>query len=302
MPEPVVIVEELTRKFGDFTAVDHVSFSIQQGDVVGYLGPNGCGKTTTIRMLLGLLKPTSGRATVLGYDAFLQSELVRTRVGYMSQKFAIYDDLTVQENLSFYAGAYGITDPTWIAAAIQRTGLPGHEKTLTRELSVGWRQRLALAIALVHRPHILFLDEPTSGVDPKARRNFWDLIYSLAEEGVTVMVTTHYLDEAEYCNRVGMMRNGKLLAMDSPRALKERFIEGNVFELYLSSLTGGLNILHQTPEVKLASLAGDHIRMITDSRFNEQQLKKALVLAGIQVTALQKGEPALEDVFSTLAR
>lgn len=302
MSESVVVVNELTRKFGDFVAVDHVSFQIARGDIVGYLGPNGSGKTTTIRILLGLLKPTSGSATVLGYDSFQQSEQVRARVGYMSQRFAIYDDLTVLENLTFYAGAYGITDAMQISAAIARTGLQGHERTLTRELSAGWRQRLALGIALVHEPKVLFLDEPTSGVDPTARRNFWDLIYSLAEEGVTVLVTTHYLDEAEYCNCVGMMRNGKLLAMDTPRALKERYIKGNVSELYISSLTNGLTILNGIPEVKLASLAGDHIRMITDGDLRERDFEKILNKAGIRVISIQQGEPTLEDVFTTLAR
>ncbi len=302
MSESVVVVNELTRNFGDFVAVDHVSFQIARGDIVGYLGPNGSGKTTTIRMLLGLLKPTSGGATVLGYDSFQQSEQVRARAGYMSQKFAIYDDLTVLENLTFYAGAYGITDARQISASISRTGLQGHERTLTRELSAGWRQRLALGIALVHEPKVLFLDEPTSGVDPTARRNFWDLIYSLAEEGVTVLVTTHYLDEAEYCNCVGMMRNGKLLAMDTPRALKERYIKGNVSELYISSLTNGLTILNAIPEVKLASLAGDHIRMITDGDLRERDFEKILNKAGINVTSIQRGEPTLEDVFTTLAR
>lgn len=302
MSESVVVVNELTRNFGDFVAVDHVSFQIARGDIVGYLGPNGSGKTTTIRMLLGLLKPTSGGATVLGYDSFQQSEQVRARAGYMSQKFAIYDDLTVLENLTFYAGAYGITDARQISASISRTGLQGHERTLTRELSAGWRQRLALGIALVHEPKVLFLDEPTSGVDPTARRNFWDLIYSLAEEGVTVLVTTHYLDEAEYCNCVGMMRNGKLLAMDTPRALKERYIKGNVSELYISSLTDGLTILNGIPEVKLASLAGDHIRMITDGDLRERDFEKILNKAGINVTSIQRGEPTLEDVFTTLAR
>jgi len=302
MSESVVVVNNLTRKFGDFVAVDHVSFEISRGNIVGYLGPNGSGKTTTIRMLLGLLKPTEGNATVLGYDSFHQSDQVRIRSGYMSQKFAIYDDLTILENLTFYAGAYGITDAGKIAAAIARTGLLGHERTLTRELSAGWRQRLALGIALVHQPKILFLDEPTSGVDPTARRNFWDLIYNLAEEGVTVLVTTHYLDEAEYCNFVGMMRNGKLLAMDTPRELKKRYIDGEVSELYLSSLTDGLTILNSVPEVKLASLAGDHIRIITTGNIREGEIEKILMKAGIKVTSFQRGEPMLEDVFTTLAR
>jgi len=217
MTEPVISVENLTRRFGDFVAVDHVSFEVKAGEVVGYLGPNGSGKTTTIRMLLGLLEPNEGKATVLGFDAFKQSEQVRSRAGYMSQKFAIYDDLTVLENLTFYGGVYEITDKARIRQTLELVGLTGHESTLTRSLSAGWRQRLALGIALVHEPKLLFLDEPTSGVDPTARRAFWDLIYELAEGGVTILVTTHYMDEAEYCERVGIMRAGKLLAMDTPR-------------------------------------------------------------------------------------
>ena len=216
MNEPVIRVENLTRRFGDFVAVDHVNFEVHAGEVVGYLGPNGSGKTTTIRMLLGLLEPSDGKATVLGFDAFKQSEEVRARAGYMSQKFAIYDDLTVLENLTFYGGVYGITDKARIARTLELVGLEGHDSTLTRSLSAGWRQRLALGIALVHEPKLLFLDEPTSGVDPTARRAFWDLIYELAENGVTILVTTHYMDEAEYCERVGIMRDGKLLAMDTP--------------------------------------------------------------------------------------
>jgi ABC-2 type transport system ATP-binding protein len=245
MALPVIYVENLTRRFGDFVAVDHISFEVNAGEIVGYLGPNGCGKTTTIRMLLGLLQPSEGQATVLGYDAFKQSEEVRSRSGYMSQKFAIYDDLSVWENLLFYAGVYGITGRTRIDQTVALVGLNGHEKTLTRELSAGWRQRLALAIALVHRPKLLFLDEPTSGVDPNARRAFWDLIYTQANEGVTIMVTTHYMDEAEYCGRVGMMRAGKLLAMDTPLALKQRYIQGEVWELYAGSLLDGLDTLNR---------------------------------------------------------
>jgi ABC-2 type transport system ATP-binding protein len=302
MPLPVIYVDELTRKFGDFTAVDHVSFEVNAGEIVGYLGPNGCGKTTTIRMLLGLLRPTSGSASVLGYDVASQSEEVRMRAGYMSQKFAIYDDLTVWENLQFYGGVYGITDPARIAETLEHVGLTGHEKALTRDLSVGWRQRLALGIALVHKPKLLFLDEPTSGVDPNARRAFWDLIYALAEEGVTILVTTHYMDEAEYCGRVGMMRDGKLLAMDTPLALKEHFVPGDVWELYAAPLLDGLSALEQTPGVLRTALAGDHLRVIVEKGLGEKTLKKALESAGASVQSIQRGEPTLEDVFVNLAK
>src|SRR5918995_1917999 len=247
MSDPVIQVENLTRRFGDFVAVDHVNFDVRAGEVVGYLGPNGSGKTTTIRMLLGLIAPSDGKATVLGFDAFKQSEEVRSRVGYMSQKFAIYDDLTVLENLTFYGGVYGINDKARIKRTLELVGLSGHDSTLTQTLSAGWRQRLALGIALVHEPKLLFLDEPTSGVDPTARRAFWDLIYELADKGVTILVTTHYMDEAEYCERVGIMRDGKLLAMDTPLNLKNNIISGDVWEVYAEPLQDALAIL---PEVK----------------------------------------------------
>ncbi len=302
MPLPVVYVDELTRKFGDFTAVDHVSFEINTGEIVGYLGPNGCGKTTTIRMLLGLLAPTSGSATVLGYDSFRQTEEVRARAGYMSQKFAIYDDLTVWENLQFYGGVYGITDKARIQETLAHVGLTGHEKSLTRDLSAGWRQRLALGIALVHRPKLLFLDEPTSGVDPTARRAFWDLIYDLAAEGVTILVTTHYMDEAEYCGRVGMMRDGKLLAMDTPLALKAQYVPGDVWELYADPLLAGLVALEQAQGVFRAVLAGDHLRVIVEKGWDEKNFRQVLEAAGVSIPSIQKGEPTLEDVFINLAK
>lgn len=302
MSLPVVYVDELTRKFGDFTAVDHVSFEVNAGEIVGYLGPNGSGKTTTIRMLLGLLAPTEGSATVLGFDSFTQTEEIRARAGYMSQKFAIYDDLTVWENLQFYGGVYGITDKERIQETLAHVGLTGHEKALTQSLSSGWRQRLALAIALVHRPKLLFLDEPTSGVDPTARRAFWDLIYDLAAEGVTILVTTHYMDEAEYCGRVGIMRDGKLLAMDTPLALKERHVPGEIWEIYAEPLLAGLDVLSAAPGVIRASLAGDHLRVIVPKNLGERELRKVLETPKVRVTSIQKGEPTLEDVFITLAK
>ena len=302
MSEPVIVVDNLTRNFGDFVAVNHVSFEVNQGEIVGYLGPNGSGKTTSFRMLLGLLTPTEGQATVLGFDTHHDAEEVRANVGYMSQKFAIYDDLTVWENLQFYGGVYGITDKKRIDEAIGLVGLSEHRRTLTRELSGGWRQRLALAIALVHSPKLLFLDEPTSGVDPTARRAFWDLIYDLAANGVTVLVTTHYMDEAEYCNRVGIMRDGKLLAMDTPMALKEHYVPGDIWELYTEPLLDGLNLLSDTKGVVSANLAGDHIRVIADEGFRRKKIKKVLQKANIKLIAIQKGEPTLEDVFLNLAK
>lgn len=302
MNEPVIQVENLTRRFGDFIAVDHISFDVHPGEVVGYLGPNGSGKTTTIRMLLGLIAPSDGKATVLGYDAFKQSEYVRARAGYMSQKFAIYDDLTVLENLTFYGGVYGITDKARIKRTLELVGLQGHDTTLTRSLSAGWRQRLALGIALVHEPKLLFLDEPTSGVDPTARRAFWDLIYELAENGVTILVTTHYMDEAEYCERVGIMRAGKLLAMDTPSNLKRDIIPGDVWEVFVDPLEQGLSVLPEIEGVLRVGLAGDHLRTIVESGKKKEDLLMALKERNVKIREVVAGEPTLEDVFISLAR
>jgi len=301
MTEPVISVQNLTRHFGTFVAVDHVSFDVQPGEIVGYLGPNGSGKTTTIRMLLGLLKPSDGKAKVLGYDVFTQSEAVRLRVGYMSQKFAIYDDLTTWENLTFYGGVYGVNDKAQIQKTLNLVGLNGHEKTLTRDMSTGWRQRLSLGIALVHEPKLLFLDEPTSGVDPTARRAFWDLIYQLAESGVTVLVTTHYMDEAEYCERVGVMRDGKLLAMDTPTNLKRNIITGDVWEVFARPLEQGLETLQTLTGVERVGLAGDHLRVI-GQRIEQSALRALLTSRGISIEKIERGEATLEDVFLALAR
>lgn len=302
MPEPVVRTEGLTRRFGEFVAVDHVSFEVQPGEVVGYLGPNGSGKTTTIRLLLGLLAPSEGHASVLGYDAFRQSEAVRARAGYMSQKFALYDDLTVWENLSFYGGVYGVTDPGLIRGTLDRLGLSGHETTLTASLAAGWRQRLALAIALVHEPKLLFLDEPTSGVDPSARRAFWDLIYDLAGGGVTVFVTTHYMDEAEYCERVGIMRAGKLLAMDAPARLKSSVLSGTVWQLSVTPLLKALDALPALDGIQRVGLAGDRVRAIADPGLTGSRIRRAAGEAGLEVRAIERVDATLEDVFLKLAR
>jgi ABC-2 type transport system ATP-binding protein len=300
--QPAILVEGLTRRFGDFVAVDHITFSVQPGEVVGYLGANGSGKTTTIRMLLGLLKPSDGQATVLGFDAFNQSEEVRARAGYMSQKFALYDDLTVWENLAFYGGLYGIRDRTRIEAPIGLLGLAGHEATLVRSLSAGWRQRLALGIALVHQPSLLFLDEPTSGVDPSARRTFWDLIYELASGGVTVFVTTHYMDEAEYCERVGVMRRGRLLAMDTPGSLKKNVLAGDPWLIAATPLQEALDRLSAADGVLYVGLSGDRLRAITERGMNDSHLRHELQHNGVTVTSIESTEPTLEDVFLSLAR
>lgn len=302
MSETVILTDNLTRRFGDFVAVDHVNFSVMAGEIVGYLGPNGSGKTTTIRMLLGLLEPSEGKASVLGYDAFRQSEEVRSRCGYMSQKFALYDDLTVNENLTFYGGVYGIHDPKRIHKTIELVGLRGHEREMVKGLSAGWRQRLALGIALVHEPKLLFLDEPTSGVDPTARRAFWDLIYELAAGGVTILVTTHYMDEAEYCGRVGIMRDGKLLAIDTPTALKESAIPGTVWDANVEPLGEALDLVQQCEGILRVGLAGDHLRIISRHGMSKKGIQDSIKGQGLKFLKLEKGEPSLEDVFLSLAR
>ena len=300
--EPAIQVQELTKRFGDFTAVDHISFTVMPGEVVGYLGPNGSGKTTTIRMLLGLLKPSEGHARVLGYDAFRETEKVRQQVGYMSQKFALYHDLTVSENLAFYAGVYGVDGTYRLKEVIEQAGLQGLAHERVSALSVGWRQRLALGTAIIHRPRLLFLDEPTSGVDPNARRAFWDLIYAVVAQGVTALVTTHYMDEAEYCGRVGIMRGGRLLAMDTPSALKAKSMPGIAWDVFTEPLLTALDVLEKSPSVLRAGLVSDHLRAITPPRVNEREISRLLKEAGLQVERVERVEPSLEDVFLALAK
>jgi ABC-2 type transport system ATP-binding protein len=301
MSEAVITTQGLTKKFGDFTAVDGVTFSVNAGEVVGYLGPNGSGKTTTIRMLLGLLLPSAGEGQVLGYDIVRQSEQVRQRVGYMSQKFALYHELTVAENLAFYAGVYGIRDRRRLVEVLDLVGLSAMAGERVSALSTGWKQRLALGTAIVHQPRLLFLDEPTSGVDPNARRAFWDLIYTVVEQGVTALVTTHYMDEAEYCGRVGIMRDGKLLALDTPSALKRTALPGVAWEVRATPLLAALSALEACPTVLRAGLVSDHLRAITASAGDASALREALLGAGASVETLTTVEPTLEDVFLALA-
>jgi ABC-2 type transport system ATP-binding protein len=302
MSQEVIVAHNLTKRFDSFTAVDHISFSMNAGEVVGYLGPNGSGKTTTIRMLLGLLLPSEGEASVLGYDIVRQSERVRERVGYMSQKFALYHDLTVEENLAFYAGIYGVTDKHRLADVLDLIGLHAIKAERVSDLSTGWRQRLALATAIVHQPRLLFLDEPTSGVDPTARRAFWDLIYTLVAQGVTALVTTHYMDEAEYCGKVGIMRDGKLLAMDSPSALKQNALPGLTWDVFATPLLSALGALEHCPCVIRAGLTADHLRAITPLGVDANTLIKTLLDASIRVERVEPVDPTLEDVFLALAQ
>jgi ABC-2 type transport system ATP-binding protein len=299
--ETVIDAKGLTRRFGEFTAVDRVSFTVQTGEVVGYLGPNGSGKTTTIRMLLGLLLPSEGEAHVLGYDVASQSEEVRARVGYMSQKFALYHELTVSENLEFYAGVYGVHERSRLDDVLAQVGLSDLKRERVSDLSTGWRQRLALGTAIVHSPKLLFLDEPTSGVDPTARRVFWDLIYELVASGVTAFVTTHYMDEAEYCGRVGIMRAGRLLAMDTPSALKEFALPGLAWDVFAEPILAALEALEACPFVLRAGLAGDHMRAITQPDVEREMLLERLESAGLENLRADLVEPSLEDVFLSLA-
>lgn len=301
MPEEVILAHNLTKRFDSFTAVDHISFSVYAGEVVGYLGPNGSGKTTTIRMLLGLLRPSEGEASVLGYDIVRQSERVRERVGYMSQKFALYHDLTVGENLAFYAGVYGVKERGRLEEVLDLIGLRSLETERVSNLSTGWKQRLALGTAIVHQPRLLFLDEPTSGVDPTARRAFWDLIYAVVAQGVTALVTTHYMDEAEYCGRVGIMRDGKLLAMDKPSQLKHHALPGVAWDVFAQPILPALTALERCPGVLRAGLTADHLRAITPTNMNAHTIRRFLMDAGIKVEHLEPVEPTLEDVFLALA-
>ena len=227
-------VNDLTKKFGEFTAVDHVNFSVNEGEIFGWLGPNGAGKTTTIRMLLGLMKPTSGHMSVLGFDPAKETKRMQAQVGYMSQQFTLYNELTASENIRFYGRVYGLS-PSELSQRqdelLAMAGLSNRANVITGSLSGGWKQRLALGCAIVHKPRIVFLDEPTAGVDPISRREFWELIYDMAKQGVTILVTTHYMDEAELCQRVGFISAGKLVAMDSPARLKQTQMRGRVLEI-----------------------------------------------------------------------
>jgi len=301
-----IIVENLTKRFGNFTAVDHVSFSVKRGQVYGWLGPNGAGKTTTIRMLLGLLKPTEGSCRVLGYDPATQAKAMQAHVGYMSQLFTLYNDLTAAENIRFYGQAYGLNRRELRrrrAEIIQMAGLHGRENVLTANLSGGWKQRLALGCAIVHNPQVIFLDEPTAGVDPISRRQFWDLIYTMANEGVTILVTTHYMDEAELCQRVGFISEGRLVALDTPERLKQTQMRGHVLEIDCAASETAMRVLQaarQSEKLPLDEVAlyGAQIHAIVpDAEAFKKPLKMLLESQGIEVNTIEWVAPTLEDVF-----
>lgn len=299
-----VETQHLTRRFGDFTAVDAVTFQVAPGEVFGFLGPNGSGKTTTIRMLCGLIAPTSGSGRVLGFDIGRESEAIKSRIGYMSQKFSLYSDLTVAENLRFYADVYGLPAAERaerMAELLEMAGLRGRERELTSALSGGWKQRLALACAIVHRPRVLFLDEPTGGVDPEARRAFWDLIYELAQQGVTVFVTTHYMDEAEHCNRIGMMYGGRLIALDTPAGLKHSAVTGDVLEIEGLPQDQARDLATAQPGVAEVAPHGARLHAIVDdATLRAGPIEMALRAGGVTDVRVEKIDPSLEDVFVAL--
>lgn len=285
-----VETNELTRVFGDFTAVDKISLRIRQGGIYGFLGPNGSGKSTTIRMLCGILEPSGGTGTVMGLDIASQSEAIKANIGYMSQKFSLYDDLTVRENLEFYAGLYSLSPAArqeGIEEMIRMAGLTGRENELTANLSGGWKQRLALGSSILHRPRILFLDEPTGGVDPQSRRMFWDIIYELAAAGTTVMVTTHFMDEAEHCDEIGFIFEGRLIASDTPSRLK-RAIPGRLLQIRTSD---PMELMAEIERLRLPVLDAYAHGASVHLRVDESALPEFTAYQG------QLIQPSLEDVF-----
>jgi ABC-2 type transport system ATP-binding protein len=295
---PVIEVHELTKQFGGFTAVDRVSFDVGAGEILGYLGANGAGKSTTIRMLCGLLAPTSGSARVAGIDVFSDPEAVKRVIGYMSQKFSLYLDLSAEENLEFFGGAYGLHGKalrTRSRQVLAEVDLLEHAGTRTSDLPGGWRQRLALACSILHEPRIVFLDEPTAGVDPASRRTFWGLVRKLAAAGTTVLVTTHYMDEAEYCDRVGLMVDGRLEALDTPQGLKLAHVPGRLFGVRRVPPEAGRALAHAPGVTRVEPFgAGFHVR---GPDLTAASLQQTLVDVGLVDPAIEPLEPSLEDVF-----
>jgi len=300
-PEDIAVsASELTKMFGDFVAVDSVSFVVRRGEIFGFLGPNGAGKTTTIKMLTGLLLPTSGSGRVAGFDLMTDTEAIKRSIGYMSQLFSLYGDLTVGENISFFSRLYSV--PTerrperrdWV---LEMAGLTEHVDRLTRELPLGWKQRLALGCAVLHEPPILFLDEPTSGVDPISRRSFWDLIYELADGGTTVFVTTHYMEEAEYCHRLALMNRGRLIALDTPAGLREGAGEP-IFEVRVDDAARGVAALKGAPGIIEAGMFGRVLHVTVESEENAAELiGDRLTEEGVDFEGIEPVVPALDDVF-----
>lgn len=301
MNEVAVSVDGLTRTFGSFVAVDRVSFQVRRGEVFGFLGPNGAGKSTTIRVLCGLLSPTSGSATVGGIDVARDPDAVKATIGYMSQRFSLYEDLTVGQNIRFYGGIYGLEGDRLAerkAWAIRMAGLEGKEQDLTSSLSGGWKQRLALGCAILHEPPILFLDEPTGGVDPVSRRNFWDLIYQLSNAGTTVFVTTHYMDEAEHCNTIGFIYAGKLVAQGSPTELKQHMGAGTTYEVVCDRPLDAVDLFQRLPWVAETSIFGSYCHVtLSPMADGPDRIRRTLTEADMALQRVEPITPSLEDVF-----
>jgi len=300
-PPPAVVVEDLVKRFGGFTAVNRVSFQVERGEVFGFLGPNGAGKSTTIRMLCGILAPTEGTGTVAGFDIRTQPEKIKSHIGYMSQKFSLYQDLTVEENIDFYSGIYRI-DPREKRArkqwAIEMAGLAEHRNRPTAVLSGGWKQRLALGCAILHKPPIVFLDEPTSGVDPVSRRQFWDLIYEMSGEGTTVFITTHYMDEAEYCDRLGLIYRGELIASGTPEVLKTESMKEDVLEVLCDQAETVMDAIERLPGVKEVALFGRGLHLVAEQGSQAAgAVRDLLVRQGRRIERIEEIVPSLEDVF-----
>jgi ABC-2 type transport system ATP-binding protein len=299
-----VVIKDLVKRFGEFVAVDHISLETRTGEIFGFLGPNGAGKSTTIRMLCGLLRPTSGTAIVAGYDVAKQPEKVRQNIGYMSQKFSLYDDLKVIENLRLFAGLYSVPENVVkerIEWALEMANLKGQESLITGTLPGGWKQRLALGCAVLHRPKIIFLDEPTSGVDPISRRQFWELIHSMSNDGVTVFVTTHYMEEAEYCNRLSMIYRGKMVALGTPTELKQKYMKGELLLLEAEPLGPAVEALQFAPGVLDAAVFGNALHLVVGEADKVvPSIQEYLRNKNVDVKRIEKIRPTLEDVFVSL--
>ena len=301
---PAVETHGLIKRFGDFTAVDDVSLTVRPGEIFGFLGPNGAGKSTTIRILCGLLSPTQGSASVGGFSVADEPERIKQSIGYMSQKFSLYNDLTVEENLSFFAGVYGVAPARREERktyALRMAGLEQRRHTVTGILPGGWKQRLALGCALLHEPPIVFLDEPTSGVDPIARREFWDVIYDLSASGCTIFVSTHYMDEAEYCHRLALMYRGRVIALGSPKELRDGLTDRSLLHLDCSDLVAAMTALEQEPAVDDAAVFGSGLHLsVKDPETAAPAIRDRLQAAGIRVDRLAPIAPSMEDVFVAL--
>jgi ABC-2 type transport system ATP-binding protein len=301
MARNAIEVEQLTKRFGDFTAVDHISFEVRQGEIFGFLGANGAGKSTAIRMLCALLTSTSGTARVGGYDINTHPEKVKESIGYMSQKFSLYEDLRVEENIDFFGRVYGLSESEirerkhWV---LTMAHLQGKEHVITGTLPVGWKQRLALGCAVLHRPKIVFLDEPTSGVDPVMRRRFWELINDYSAEGMTVIVTTHFLEEAEYCNDIAFINAGKIIAGGGPQELKREHIKNPILEIQCSNVIEAMTCIEKEPWALETSVFGTNLHVsVENEKAAKVKIRSVLGTRNIDITAIERITPSLEDVF-----